>query len=544
LAVAVLLTGGLVAGSAFARTGLACQRLVIASSSEKAGMLKEFASAYDRAGRSAGGGCVRVVIDEINSGNAERALETGWRGQPSDRPDVWSPAGRAWVVLLEQRSGGGGALIRPGFESLFQSPLVIGMPEPMAAALGYPGKQLGWSDVLGLVNSPGGWATVGHPEWGLFKLGKTNPTVSTSGLHALIGTYFAAAGGDLTRDAVASARVRSFVGGVEKGVVHYGETAADFLHNLRDADDRGSALDYISAIAIEEKELTDYNAGLIAGVRQAVPRVPLVPIYPKEGTPVADHPYVVLKSSAHQAAARDFYDFMKEPAQQAAMDASGFRDRFGRTGESARARPFLNSSQPALVLEPPPGPTLEAMIGSWQVLRKRARVLILVDTAAASGPLSDAISRLAPALSGLEAGDQAGVWVFPSSGSANVSFTEVRPVSAVGDPLRRALDTVHPAHGPSDLVAPLRAAVSAMSASYDSTAVNAVLLLELSPGSSGAGDEQLARELRNQDQARFVRVFTVGPPSQRLAGIALAGRGASYQPGSTTHFLDQVISSF
>jgi len=34
----------------------------------------------------------------------------------------------------------------------------------------------------------------GHPEWGAFTLGKTNPHFSTSGLNATVGTYFAVYG--------------------------------------------------------------------------------------------------------------------------------------------------------------------------------------------------------------------------------------------------------------------------------------------------------------------------------------------------------------
>ena len=33
-----------------------------------------------------------------------------------------------------------------------------------------------------------GWGSAGHPEWGAFKLGKTNPNFSTSGLNATVGT--------------------------------------------------------------------------------------------------------------------------------------------------------------------------------------------------------------------------------------------------------------------------------------------------------------------------------------------------------------------
>jgi hypothetical protein len=83
-----------------------------------------------------------------------------------------------------------------------------------------------------------------------------------------------------------------------------------------------------------------------------------------------------------------------------------------------------------------------------------------------------------------------------------------------------------------------------LSASYDPTAVDAVLLVDMSPGKPSPADETLERDLRNQQTSRFVRVFTVGPPGQRLEGIALAGRGGSYEPGSTADFLNKVISNF
>ena len=79
----------------------------------------------------------------------------------------------------------------------------IAMPKPMAEALGYPGKphRLGrhpraWPP------TQQGWAAFGHPEWGPFRLGKTNPNFSTSGLSALIAQDYAATGktADLTAE--------------------------------------------------------------------------------------------------------------------------------------------------------------------------------------------------------------------------------------------------------------------------------------------------------------------------------------------------------
>ena len=56
----------------------------------------------------------------------------------------------------------------------------------MAEALGWPNAQIGYADILKLAQDPAGWGGKGHPEWGPFRLGKTNPNFSTSGLSALV----------------------------------------------------------------------------------------------------------------------------------------------------------------------------------------------------------------------------------------------------------------------------------------------------------------------------------------------------------------------
>ena len=512
-------------------------------------MLQDFATAYNRTAGRAASPCVTVAVEQVNSGDAELALEQGWSAQSSERPDVWAPASSAWVSLLVQRSNQLSILPFGPAPSLFKSPLVIGMPKPMADALGYPGTPVGWRDIFALVKNPAGWGAKNHPEWGPFKLGKTNPTVSTSGLHALIGTYFAAPGGGLTVDRVKSAPVHDFVAGVEAGVVHYGQTAADFLRNLRDASDQGQPLLYVSAVALEEQELVDYNAGIIAGVDKGAPSVPLVPIYPSEGTPVADHPYVTL-NPARQAAAQDFYRFLSAPAQQTAIDKRGFRmvgsgDR-GDVGPVLSKQRFIDPSQPTQVLQPP-GAVLAAMISAWQVLRKRARVLILVDAAADSDLLKQATTRLADAVSRFNPTDSAGVWVFPAPAGYATPYVVQVPVSRVTSQLNTALRAIAHTSDKSDVAPSLKAAIDWMSTSYDPGAVDAVLLVEMSPGDRTTDDPDLERYLRNQPIEHFIRVFTVGPggtPSVRLKDFALAGRGVAYQPVSATYLLNDVISNF
>ena len=146
---------------------------------------------------------------------------------------------------------------------MVSTPIVLAMPEPMARALGWPDAAIGWSDLLHLANDPDGWAAKGHPEWGAFKLGKTNPNISTTGLSATVGVFVAATGtsSDLTLDTLKDPRVREFVAGVEKSVAHYGDTALTFLTNLQRADDAGAALGYVGAVTVEEKSVVDYNNG-------------------------------------------------------------------------------------------------------------------------------------------------------------------------------------------------------------------------------------------------------------------------------------------
>jgi Ca-activated chloride channel family protein len=200
----VLKPSGKGAGTPTAARG-DCVSLTVAASSEKSALMSELAGRYNTAGRKFGGKCADVKIVSKASGAAMEALATGWDagrdGGPA--PQVWSPASSSWVSLLRQRAASSdrGTLVgdaKPA--SVAQTPLVLAMPKPMAQALGWPGKQLGWSDVLGLTADPKGWGAVGHPEWGGFRLGKTNPHFSTSGLNATVGAYFAATGrsGDLT----------------------------------------------------------------------------------------------------------------------------------------------------------------------------------------------------------------------------------------------------------------------------------------------------------------------------------------------------------
>ena len=279
-----------------------CVEIPAAVSSEKVTLLTGLADSFNATRPEVDGDCVFVTVHRQASGKATSLLADGWPTDGSEGPPpvLWSPASSAWGAVLNQRLGiRGAAPMVSDFRRIMLTPLVLGMPRPMAEALGWPETDLGWADVLALSQDPAGWGALGHPEWGPFRLGKTNPNFSTSGLSATIAIYYAATGKTavLTLEDVASADVGRFVSGVEAATVHYGDTTLTFLDNMLREDLAGRPLTYASAVAVEEVSIIAYNRGDPADrclVAPRPPNVPLVAIYPKEGTLFSDNPAYVI----------------------------------------------------------------------------------------------------------------------------------------------------------------------------------------------------------------------------------------------------------
>ena len=234
--------------------GQLCPSILIASSNEKYELMRDLAKDYSGTHRGPWSGCgPAVTVERVASGDAERLLAQGWIGE--GRPDVWSPAASTWVELLRYHRPG---IVPSGQAAVIaRSPLVIAMPERMARAMSWPSVQPGWKELLQLANDTRGWGRFGHPEWEAFRLGKTDPRKSTSGLHSLIAAYYAATGNlsTLTEKDLAATDTVKFVKGVESSVSHYAPTVASFLDNMAEAANvsDASALSYISALAVEEQ---------------------------------------------------------------------------------------------------------------------------------------------------------------------------------------------------------------------------------------------------------------------------------------------------
>lgn len=556
--ITVLVGALLVAGFYFVKPQLpgttvcASAPLVLTASNEKSGLLGEMAADFVKTGPRVDGQCIAVKVVKTASGEAEEALARGWNeSTDGPRPDVWSPASKSWVEILRVHRVGvdRSDLIPTSLPSLMQSPLTIAMPRPMAEALGWPDKPIGWHDVLTLARDPRGWARYGHAEWGPFRLGKTNPTVSTSGLHALVGMYYAAT--DLTADLTAAdvrrAEVAQFVKDIEQSVEHYGNTASTFMQNLAAADGRGDAMGYMSAIAIEEKQLWDYN-------RQATRQVPLAAIYPSEGTLVADHPYVVLRApwvdETKRRAAALFLAYLQAPERQQRFRTEGYRDHEGRGGPDLSSQWGVLPIGPARVLPAPSAEALAEIEASWKDVRKRARVLMVLDVSGSmSGQKLELMKRGATAALDLFLDDdELALWSF---GSGTDEVATMGPVGSRRTALSQAISGLIAAGG-TRLYDATREAVRQLASSVDHHRISAVVVLTDGVNTTGSPDlEALLRDLRLATAETRVRAFTIayGTDADRsiLQRIAEATRGASYDasnPASIETVFEEVIGNF
>ena len=531
-----------------------CVPLVVASSQEKSALLADIARDYNASSPRVGLRCVRVTVNQVKSGDAEEALARDWDlASDGPRPAVWSPAAKSWLNLLQQQRAARrlAPLISTTPTSLAQSPLVVGMLKPMAETLGWPDQTFGWSDLLSLARDGESWGRRGHPEWGSFRLGKTSPLSSTSGLHALMATYYAAVNAPPVEDDLSNSKVVSFVQDVESAVVHYGDSVQNFLVNLLEADRRAAGLTYVSAIAMEEKQVIDYNNGnprsLIDNPSPLPPRNQLVAFYPAEGTFIADHPYAILDASwvddAQRSAAQAFLAYLLSPTVQQRFARAGFRSHDGTAGPLISRDNGVLSDWPRRVLVPPSGPLIEGMQRSWNVLRKRADVLLVIDTSTPmSGLLPGGAVKLdlakdaaAAALEYLSPDDQVGIWTYPNTVAAGKPYRELAPrgpLASRRENLRSLIQGLSVASADPPLYATTRAAVTSVAAAFDPKRINAVVLL--TSGQNKGSDtnlQSLLRQLQIQDVP--VRVFgvTYGTHDEAsdIQNIAEASHGAAYE---------------
>ncbi len=316
--------------------------------------------------------------------------------------------------MLKQESGNQNVAVsnRP----LVLTPVVISMWKPMAEAMGWPNKPIGWGDMLELINDPQGWGKFGHPEWGRFSWGHTDPEISTTALSTLLAEFYAAVGKQrgLTAADVQSPKSQQFVRDLGKGIKHYGYNTLVFTDNMRKF-----GMSYISAFPVEEITLIDFN--------KKAPQVPLVAIYPKEGTFWHDDPFIVMASatSAEQQAADQFFNFLLTPDSQKLAMSFGFRPANPDVplADPISAAFGVSPQGPQNTLPIPSAEVIVAAKNTWAQNRKRADIVLVVDVSGSmqdDGKMDQAKAGLSAFLQRILPEDRVGLVTFSSSANIDV----------------------------------------------------------------------------------------------------------------------------
>ena len=564
-------------GGDFADDG--CTSVVIATSSEKVNMLDALADAFKESPESkALDTCATVRPINVSSGDATRYLTSGddWPDENTRRwPTMWSPASTVWTERVAAAASP--ALVGEP-ESFTHTPVVFGVPETMAKALGWPGTEIGIADFARLCADPEGWGSVGKPLWGSFKISKTNPNTSTTGLSTILMQSYEASGktADLTADDVQAAADFSRV--FEECVIHYGDTTGKVLSRLYDQTQNGTGgSGYVSAIAIEETSLLNYNQGnpdshtVQPGEKLTPPKEKLVAVYPKGGSLWSDNPVTVLGApwvtDVQREAGLAFAAFLQSEAAQRILPEYGFRplDESVPLGALFTEKYGVDPAQPTVTLAKPAVDVVSAAIDQWTQIRKPSSVLEVIDISGSmDDPIGDGRSKLDGAIEGAQKTlghfrrtDEVGVWAFTTGlqGPAGENVAVVREVSPLASDLESLQSSIEDLRFSNRQGTPL---YDAIAAAYDEMRqraepgrINAIVVLSdgQDTDSSMSLDSLLAkigRSSREGDDSAPVRIFPIaygeGADTSSLRRIAEA-TGGQWFDASDAAKIDLVFAS-
>jgi Ca-activated chloride channel homolog len=353
--------------------------LVFPYGSEKEKWINDVTAAFNRSGaKTPGGKAIFVRALPMGSGETIDNILSGRL-----RAHIASPASAAFIKLgnADSRAKTGKDLIG-STDNLVLSPVVIAMWKPMAEAIGWGKKAIGWSDILTLARDPKGWSSHGYPQWGKFKFGHTHPEFSNSGLISLFAEAYAASGktAGLSLKDLEKPQTKQFLSGVEQSVVHYGSSTGFFGRKMF-----SNGPEYLSAAVL-------YESMVVESRSQTDLPMPVVAIYPKEGTFWSDHPIGVVErewvTPEHRQAAKIYIQYLLARQQQEKALQYGFRPA---AVDVPLAAPLdvehgVDPKEPKTTLEVPSVEVINGLLQLWKTEKKHSNIVLVLDT---SGSMKD-----------------------------------------------------------------------------------------------------------------------------------------------------------
>ena len=497
--------------------------------SEKEKWIEAMTNEFNRAGQEIGPG-KKIFVEQIAMGSGECIEEII---NNKRQTHITSPASAVFIPLgnAESQTKLGRDLVGKT-QNLVLSPVVIAMWKPMAEALGWPGKTLGWKEVHDMALNAQGWASLNYPQWGQFRFGHTHPEYSNSGIISLIAETYAAAGKQrgLAIADVNASPTGQYLEEIEKAIVHYGRSTGFFGRKMF-----STGPEYLSAAVL-------YENMVIESYEKTDLPFPVVAIYPKEGTFYSDHPIGVVDrdyvTEEHREAAEKYIAFLTDTPQQERSMEYGFRPADININLNERFSPKfgVDSSQPQTTLEVPDVAVTKAILDLWHERKKKSNIVLVLDT---SGSMKEE-GKMANAKNGARQlvqmlGEHDSFSFLPFSGRANLWMVKNEKIGTSREAVNQKIGTLF-ANGGTALYDAVIEGHSHITESNETDKINAIVVL--SDGADQNSRAKLPQVISRiaadaESTTGGVRIFTIGygrgAKADILEQIAEASKGKYFE---------------
>jgi Ca-activated chloride channel family protein len=497
-------------------------KLAVAAATEIAPAIDQAAQQWVSDGANVRGTCVAVNVTPINPATMAAAIArehkvslTGVGDAPASvvPPDVWVADSSSWLLRLRSEATG---FVPTDGASVAQSPIVVGMPVPIAQSkLGWPDKKLGWKTLLGAMTTSTD-----------LRAGIADPTRDASGLGGLLALSLAAGDSPDGKKAAAGA-LRALA---TNSSALRDDLLQKFPHSATDPNDIASSL---SAAPMSEEDVVNYNS--------QKPAVPLAALYLSPPPPPLDYPFAVMPEVDLQkaAAATGLRGILQKTSFKNSLAAAGLRAADGTTGTNfaspvgapAASPPTSNAAGASgggtAAAAPPDAGAINGVIGSWAAITVPGRALAVFDVSGSmktlvptAGNVSRAAVTRGAALQGLSLFDDkwsVGVWLFSTDMVGKQPWKQIVPISplsAARDQLKASISLITPKkNGNTGLYDTALAAYKEVKSTWQPGRVNSVLLFTdgVNENDEGITLPTLVSQLTKlRDPTRPVRMVIIG----------------------------------
>lgn len=487
--------------------------LIFTYGSEKEAWVKDVTAVFNVGDhKSSSGRKIFVTAIPLGSGESVEEILAGKR-----QTHLISPASSAFIKLgnAQSRTQTGKDLVSTT-ETLVLSPVVVAMWKPMAEALGWGKKPIGWSDILALARNEQGWSAYGRNQWGAFKFGHTHPEFSNSGLISLLAEVYAATGKvtGLTVADVNKPNTAAYLEGIEQAVVHYGSSTGFFNTKML-----SNGPEYLSAAVLYESNVIESYS------QQNNLPFPVVAIYPKEGTFWSDHPVGIVDrewvSPEHRDAAKTYIKFLMDRPQQEKTLSYGFHpgDVNIALTSPVDSQHGVDPLEPKTTLEMPSVEVMDAIVNLWKLHKKHSNIVLVFDTSGSmkeNNKLPNAKLGARQLVTLLDANDYLSILPFSSSPSwaGKDLLIQKDRESAL-----RTIDSFF-ASGGTALYDSVGAAYQSLLDAPKSRNISAIIVLtDGADTDSKTSLADLLAQIQFDNERRTIRVFTIGYGSDAVKDV-------------------------